>query len=57
MPAGSAMTSASARQARCINRAAEAWLHGSNKSPAGGTALSSDACVCVRAGPHQAAKQ
>src|ERR1700704_2194152 len=27
MPAGSAMTSASARQARCINRAAEAWLH------------------------------
>ena len=27
MPAGSTMTSASARQARCINRAAEAWLH------------------------------
>ena len=36
MPAGSAMTSASARQARCINRAAEAWLHsaGHRKSPA-----------------------
>ena len=36
MPAGSAMTSASARQARCINRAAEAWLHSAllRKSPA-----------------------
>src|SRR3954469_23879316 len=36
LPAGSAMTSASARQARCINRAAEAWLHSARpqKSPA-----------------------
>jgi hypothetical protein len=29
------------QQARCINRVAEAWLHGPNKSPAGGTGLSS----------------
>ena len=39
MPAGSAMTSTSARQARCINQASIA--PGPNKSPAGGTGLSS----------------
>jgi hypothetical protein len=36
-------------QARCINRVAEAWLHGPNKSLAGGTGLSS-ARACLRGG-------
>src|SRR3954465_1032142 len=48
MPAGSAMTSASARQARCINRAAEAWLHSARpqKKPRREAGLSCCSLTC-----------